>query len=266
MEDIFTGFDWSGLTLLNAEHHFVTERDYLFNDIVSTEFYQLGAKFRGYTQVEYNGKQYRYAAGTVLFLPKESRRDIVYNRHIIEPGEGACIFFDSPKQLFDKPATLPFANNPQIRELFLKIANYHQRDDQLSYMECFYRLLSKLRDETQKQSEQKNINSRLFPAIDYIGAHLCDEYIDLSELAGLCGMTPDYFRHCFRRVLRVSPLQYINHRKANLAKQLLKDERSGIAEIAEKLGFSSSSYFARFFKEHTGLSPTQYRELCRNMG
>lgn len=265
VEDIFSGFDWGGLTLLNAEHHIITYRDYFIKDTVSTEFYQLGAKFCGDTLVSYNGKTYSYTAGTVLYLPKESRRDIVYNRHIREPGEGVYIFFDSPKRLFDKPVTLPFANNPQIKELFLKTANQHLRDDQLSYMESFYRLLSKLRDETQKQSDNRGIRSRLSPAVDYIAAHLCDEYIDLAKLAGLCAMTPDYFRHCFGRVFRVSPLQYINHQKANLAKKMLNDERLGISEIAKSLGFSSGSYFARFFREHTGLSPTQYRELCRNM-
>lgn len=265
VEDIFTGFDWGGLTLLNAEYHIITYRDYFIKDTVSTEFYQLGAKFCGDTLVSYNGKTYSYTAGTVLYLPKESRRDIVYNRHIREPGEGVYIFFDSPKRLFDKPVTLPFANNPQIKELFLKTANQHLRDDQLSYMESFYRLLSKLRDETQKQSDNRGIRSRLSPAVDYIAAHLRDEYIDLAKLAGLCAMTPDYFRHCFGRVFRVSPLQYINHQKANLAKKMLNDERFGISEIAKSLGFSSGSYFARFFREHTGLSPTQYRELCRNM-
>ena len=265
MEDIFTGFDWSGLTLLKAEYGMITERDQFITDTVSTEFYQLGAKFRGYTQVYYNGRQYKYAAGTVLFLPKESRRDIVYNRHIVEPGEGSFIFFDAPKRMFDKPAVLPFANNPHIKELFIKIANYYLRDDRLAYMESLYRLLSKLRDETQKQADQRGVRSRLSPAVDYIGEQLGDEYIDLAELAGLCGMTPDYFRHCFVKAFGVSPLQYINHQKANLAKKMLNDERLGISEIAKKLGFSSGSYFARFFREHTGLSPTQYRGLRRNM-
>ena len=37
MEDIFTGFDWSGLTLLKAEYDMITERDQFITDTVSTE-------------------------------------------------------------------------------------------------------------------------------------------------------------------------------------------------------------------------------------
>jgi AraC family transcriptional regulator, transcriptional activator of pobA len=43
------------------------------------------------------------------------------------------------------------------------------------------------------------------------------------------------------------------------AKRLLINEHLDILQIAFELGFKDASYFARFFKRSTGLSPTQFR-------
>ncbi|WP_342644478.1 helix-turn-helix domain-containing protein [Mucilaginibacter sp. CSA2-8R] len=44
------------------------------------------------------------------------------------------------------------------------------------------------------------------------------------------------------------------------AKREIYHNRLSIKEIAYQLGFSDQSYFARFFKKHTGLTPEQFRE------
>lgn len=256
MDDIFTGYDWGGLSIIEAKRLLRTGRPEFIHDRVSTSFYQLGAKFSGRTTVYYDGKTYDYAAGTILFLPKETRTDIIYDRDIVVPGEGAYVFFDSARPLFDRPTILPLAGIPQVKELFLKTANLFAAD-RMACMAGFYKLLAKLRDESRKVDG--GARSRLSPAIDYISEHICDDYIDLSVLASLCGMTPEYFRHSFSRVFRVPPLQYINSEKLELSKELLSDRSLSISEVAKRLGFSGGSYFARFFREHTGMSPSQYR-------
>lgn len=43
------------------------------------------------------------------------------------------------------------------------------------------------------------------------------------------------------------------------AKLLLKSTEKSVTEIAEGLKFPNSSFFARFFKKHTGMSPLQFR-------
>lgn len=43
------------------------------------------------------------------------------------------------------------------------------------------------------------------------------------------------------------------------AKLLLKSTEKSVTEISEELGFPNSSFFARFFRKHTGVSPMQFR-------
>ncbi len=45
-----------------------------------------------------------------------------------------------------------------------------------------------------------------------------------------------------------------------MAKQLLKTTTLSIQEIADQLNFANQSFFGKFFKQHTGLSPSAYRE------
>ena len=48
------------------------------------------------------------------------------------------------------------------------------------------------------------------------------------------------------------------------AKTLLKERQVGIETIAMELGFSDNSNFTKFFKQHAGQTPKQYRQLFEN--
>lgn len=45
------------------------------------------------------------------------------------------------------------------------------------------------------------------------------------------------------------------------AKVLMRKSNMAISEIALEIGFEDMSYFGRFFKKHTGVTPTEYRKL-----
>jgi len=42
--------------------------------------------------------------------------------------------------------------------------------------------------------------------------------------------------------------------------QLLREETGTISEIAYAVGFNSLSYFGESFREHVGMSPSEYAE------
>ena len=45
------------------------------------------------------------------------------------------------------------------------------------------------------------------------------------------------------------------------AKALLKSTTLTILQVSEALNFANQSFFGKYFKQHTGVSPTQYRRM-----
>ena len=54
--------------------------------------------------------------------------------------------------------------------------------------------------------------------------------------------------------------EYITRIRIEKAKNLIETSSLTIAEISEKTGFASQSYFSTAFKSHTGMTPSQYRQ------
>ncbi len=99
--------------------------------------------------------------------------------------------------------------------------------------------------------------NKLEPAIRYLEEHFC-ESINCRELAALCFLSSAQFYNLFRAHIGVTPLEYRDRLLLRRAKMLLETPEMTATEVSEMLGFSNGAYFSRFFKKHTGLSPTAY--------
>lgn len=55
--------------------------------------------------------------------------------------------------------------------------------------------------------------------------------------------------------------QYYNTVKMERAKELLDYDEDSIAMVADKLGFSTAAYFSTAFKNYTGYTPSEYKNL-----
>lgn len=69
-----------------------------------------------------------------------------------------------------------------------------------------------------------------------------------------------YFFELFKKSTGVPPTQYINQFRINRARDDLRNTNITITEIAEKHGFSSIHYFSKLFRQHTGMSPLEFRK------
>lgn len=67
--------------------------------------------------------------------------------------------------------------------------------------------------------------------------------------------------HLFTEHFKCTPIEYKNKLKIQDAIEMLTQTSLSIEEIAEKLGFNSSAYFRKVFKDNTGLSPRDCRKL-----
>ena len=73
-------------------------------------------------------------------------------------------------------------------------------------------------------------------------------------------MTANWFIQNFRKITKLTPMQYIVSLRITSAKNLIDNTDYNITQISETVGYDNSMYFSRIFKKHTGMSPTEYRK------
>src|ERR1700722_2310406 len=81
----------------------------------------------------------------------------------------------------------------------------------------------------------------------------------LAEIAGPLRLHPTFFCRAFKQSTGLSPHRYLLDHRVNRAKEMMKDQKRTLTEIALDCGFSSSSQFSIVFKRITGISPRGYR-------
>jgi AraC family transcriptional regulator len=90
----------------------------------------------------------------------------------------------------------------------------------------------------------------------YVLAHL-DEPIEIGALAQIAGRSPFHFCRVFSRSVGMSPHRYIVHQRLQRAVELLREGRSGLAEIAVITGFADQSHLSRWVRRVYGISLRQ---------
>ena len=89
------------------------------------------------------------------------------------------------------------------------------------------------------------------------------EAIGLDGAAAIAGLSPFHFLRLFRRVLGVTPHQYLIRSRLRQAARLLADSRRSITEIAFDVGFRDLSNFVRSFHRAAGISPREFRKAAK---
>ena len=101
----------------------------------------------------------------------------------------------------------------------------------------------------------------------YVRMHL--QYnLTLADIARAIGLSPNYLSSLFHKETGMSLRQFIDESRMQKAAYLLETEDSFVSEVAERVGFTSTSYFCKVFKNCFGESPKQYRishRIERNM-
>jgi AraC family transcriptional regulator, transcriptional activator of pobA len=86
----------------------------------------------------------------------------------------------------------------------------------------------------------------------------------IGDFSAALGVTLSRLRSACEQVCGETPIKMIHSRRMTEAKRTLMFTDMSIEQIAYWLGFSSTAYFARFFKTETDLPPAQYRRIARS--
>lgn len=98
---------------------------------------------------------------------------------------------------------------------------------------------------------------------DYIDANILGD-VSLMRLSALTGYNSVYLSSLFHQQTGEQLYKYFNRKKLDLVAELLRNPDLSIETVAERSGFNSRSYFNRFIKKETGLTPKKYRVQLLN--
>ncbi|MBO5947795.1 helix-turn-helix transcriptional regulator [bacterium] len=73
-------------------------------------------------------------------------------------------------------------------------------------------------------------------------------------------LTPHYLSTLIKQTSGETVMQWINKMVILKAKEMLKEGNLLVYEIADELNFPNPSFFSRFFKKQTGITPFQYQK------
>ena len=86
------------------------------------------------------------------------------------------------------------------------------------------------------------------------------EWREVQEYAAQLHITPKYLTEAVKKTTGRTPKDLINDILLLESKVLLGSTDRTITEIAHQLRFEDQAHFSRFIKQHTGLSPTEWRK------
>lgn len=154
-----------------------------------------------------------------------------------------------------------------LYDLFIKAYEEYQQDGPsrevlisyatliLSYTQTFY--------ERQFEARSKIYNkvvADFYKQLDqYFDNDREDEFPTVNHFASKANLSPNYFGDVIKHFTGQSPIEHIHQYIIQTAKKKLRETNLTINEIAYSLGFEYPTYFSRFFRQKTGISPKVFR-------
>lgn len=111
--------------------------------------------------------------------------------------------------------------------------------------------------------EQQGHFARIGVALAYLRDHFA-EPLSVEALASRANMSVSTFHEHFKRCTELAPMQYLKRLRLLKAQQMLIGESLGVAQVAHRVGYQSTSQFSREYKREFARSPGDelpYRSL-----
>lgn len=254
-----------------------------FGDRTRRKFYSIVLLTEGETEETIGYKKYRFGPGSMYFI---SENQLYATEKWDENVKGILCMFDADYFLLCikhqiKLNQFPFFQTDQ--KPFIKLS-----DREISMMEhLFWKLNS---EKCQKSTFNDDLLVRMFLNIILLEAERiyhkvsADEIFNLSrqeqlvarfqmyvnqyfldkkqvnEYAELLHVHPNYLNDVIKEITGYPASHFVQKQLIQEAKSRLIQTSDTVSMIATELRFTDDSYFGRFFKKQTGLTPLQYRK------
>lgn len=213
-----------------------------------------------------DGKTITVGAGDTFFLKSSD----AYKVTCVEECEHYTVNFEANESSSEGAATELFSGGVTLlkynekssfkEEPFSEVSEIWKNKKtgyRMNAISLVYKLLYDFISKLNESAADYNV-ILLTPAKEYIESHWKDN-LSLEQLAATCHISVTHFRHTFIKTFGIAPIQYRDSIKLLYAKDYLSHPEYNVTEVAYKCGFNDFNYFSRFFKKHTGKSPSEYR-------
>ena len=218
-----------------------------------------------------NGKTYHIHKGNIFVILKGIA--INYYADSEDPWEYMWVTFDGEKASDylsyagltpDNPvitSTIPTATYLPIIEKILD-ANTLTLANEIRRVGYLYDLMSTMID---AQSSARTGNrydysneTYIEHALQYMSLNY-SKNIKVSDIATEIGINRSYFTMIFKKVLHVSPQEYLMNYRFQKAAELIRTTNLSIQDISNQVGYENPYNFSKMFKNCYGVSPKKYR-------
>jgi len=103
-----------------------------------------------------------------------------------------------------------------------------------------------------------HLHQGIHQAQDFIVSHFT-ERISLAQIADAAQLSARSLNRLFKEMTGITPIQYQQYLRLELARTLMSDSQFSVEEIADKSGFQDARHFRRLWKTHFGNSPSASR-------
>jgi AraC family transcriptional activator of pobA len=128
-----------------------------------------------------------------------------------------------------------------------------------AYLQLILALCSKIKSEDNLVYEEKNIHHPLMKFKELLEINFRKER-QPSFYAEQMGLSPNNFSKICKQYFLKTPSVLIQERVILEAKKLIHLSYKSMKQVAAELNFDDENYFSRYFKKHTGITPTVFRE------
>lgn len=263
-------------------------------DITNEHFHNLmevGFCRDGEGIIVFNGQEFPYETGTFCVLPANYP-------HTTNSKQGTKsyweYFYFEPEHVLEKL----YENNAVGREQMLSLLNerpilHHENNtsgmgmiilqimEEMRRHEPLYRvsvrgllmaLVVEIARDNRKHSQERlkslaeDVNgglSLIHNAFCYIDKYYMEK-IKVEDLAAACGLSETHFRRLFIASMNMSPMEYVNLVRIQMACELMRKTEYSMDEVAQRVGFVTTSTFNRNFKKVASTSPYQWKKNPEN--
>ena len=212
-----------------------------------------------------DSQSYIVRPGQMAYLPKGKMRAYTHASKRFSMYEMAFVAKSDGKELMqvlgldEGDFVVDIPEKEKMSELFEGCARRELFQNPIYDMAWCANIINIIRIYAEQRGRTVGTDRALFkPVLEYMSENMAKS-LTVEELSSIVFMQPTYFIRQFGKTYGLSPIAYFNQMKMYKAMGMLASTDVSIENIAKEIGISDTSYFARLFKKHASVTPSEYR-------